>query len=84
MAFSCTVHSTEGTQVYSDVRSITCLTPSGEIEILPGHAEAFFFLSAGPLRVEASQETGLSVLLSNAVCHVTGDTVDIIVGLQPL
>lgn len=73
MPLRCVISSPEGTAEHPAVRALTFVTPSGEVEILPGHAEAFFVIAAGDIRVVPTDGAAVSVAAREGVCHVAKD-----------
>ena len=47
----CTIISPEGEKIYEDAAAISFRSPKGRADVLPGHCEAFFGLTAGEIKI---------------------------------
>lgn len=48
----CLARSTDGLQFQGPARSVTLPTANGQVQVMPGHAEAFIVMTAGRLVFE--------------------------------
>ena len=74
---NCIISSRKEIQRFQDVQSITFMTPSGQTQILPGHAQAYFLLDKGSLSVRVNGEKKDLRVNETGVCHVLYDEVHI-------
>lgn len=72
----CSIISSEDKQEFTDVKSITLPAFSGELQILPGHAESFVVLQKGEIVLENNHTKAFSI--EAGVCHIKSDIVVII------
>ncbi len=75
---NCTITSPKITKVYKDVQSITLPATSGQMQILPGHAESFIFLQEGSILLQQLNKEDEIVQNSDGECHVKDNEVVII------
>lgn len=75
---NCTITSPKQTIIYKNVQSITLPAFSGQMQILPGHAESFILLQKGELVL--SQLNGQSKIIQtiNSECYIKNDIVTVI------
>ena len=73
----CTITSPQKTTVYDDLASITLFSYSGEMQILPGHAEYFGVLRGGNVTMKQQHGRKNTVVIKNGECHVKNDAVTI-------
>ena len=66
------------TDSYKNIQSVTLPTYSGQVQILPGHAEAFFAIQAGKitLRQKEGEEKNLST--QGGFAHIQDDNLIIL------
>lgn len=62
-----------------DVTSVTLPAQSGEMEVLPGHAEAFLLLTEGVVRLQMANGESREQKIAGGECHVRRDEVVIFV-----
>lgn len=72
----CLIVSSESKQEFRKIKSITLPAFSGELQILPGHAESFIILRQGEIILESNTVQNLPV--KDGVCNVENDIVTII------
>jgi len=72
---TCDIRTQRRSTSFPHVTSVTIPAPSGEMEILPGHAEAFIVLSTGEITIAGSNDVNLAII--GGVCHVVNDQVSI-------
>lgn len=75
---SCKIVSAQSNKAFEDLDSVTLPAKDGEMEVLPGHAEAFIKLSTGEVILIKSNREKISVPVLQAVCFVKDDSVVII------
>ncbi len=73
----CTVASPEGKVDLGKTDGVSLPGSRGEIQILPGHAEAFFVLGKGKV-VAGARGDGKSVDIEGGLCHVRDDEVVVV------
>lgn len=74
----CKVISPQYKKEYKNVGSISFTTSSGEVEILPGHAESFFKITSGKVSID-SDDNNDKIEVSEGICHVKDNRVFIII-----
>jgi len=74
----CVITSPRETVIYKDGQSVILPVPSGQTQVLPGHAESFMALSPG--NIVLSQANGKSKIIKAAggECYIKDDSVLII------
>lgn len=72
----CAIISSKDKQEFKDITSITLPAFSGEMQILPNHAESFIVLQKGPVVLEGHPTN--AVLIEGGICHVKDNTVIVI------
>ena len=72
----CSIVSSEERQEFNDVKSVTLPAFSGEMQILPDHAENFISLQKGEIILETDKTKTLPI--ESGVCHVKNNTVVIL------
>ncbi len=75
---TCQIVSLTKTIFYRNVESLSLFTAKGEVEILPGHCEAFFLLKKGPLRLNKGRPHQETLLIKEGVCHIKDNSITII------
>ena len=79
-AMHCTVRSLDEVLFDGMAASLSFETITGQVEVLPGHAEAFFVVVAGPMVIQAPEAAEPQRLeVSPAVCHVKDNRVTVVV-----
>lgn len=68
-----TIRSLNSKQFDENVSSLTIPGINGELEILPGHAKAFFLLRKGELRVKSTSGRTKSIEIEKGICWVDDD-----------
>ena len=74
----CIISSLDRTLEYADVSSVSFPASDGEVEALPGHAEAYFLVSGGVIRV-AANDGMRTVRTGSGECRIADDAVHIVV-----
>jgi len=74
----CTIISPQKTANYKNVTSIILPAASGQVQVLSGHAEAFFLLNEGELFLEIGEKGLKAITIEAAECYVKNDQVKII------
>jgi F0F1-type ATP synthase epsilon subunit len=69
----CKIISPSQSQEFQGVTSVTLPAFLGQMEILPGHSEAFVELQEGIVLLKNSKEKSLPV--SGGICHIKDDRV---------
>ncbi len=75
---NCTITSPKKTTVYKNVRSITLPAFSGQMQILPGHAESFILLQKGDISLLQLNKLSEIIQIINGECYVKNDVVKVI------
>lgn len=75
---NCTITSPKKTTVYKNVRSITLPAFSGQMQILPGHAESFILLQKGDISLLQLNKLSEIIQIMNGECYVKNDVVKVI------
>ncbi len=75
---SCTITSPQKTTVYKNVQSITLPALSGQMQILPGHAESFILLQKGNISLRQSNKESEIIQNINGECYIKNDVVTVI------
>ena len=73
-----TITSPKKTIRYSNIQSVTLPAYSGQVQILSGHAESFFLLKQGNIVLRYSIKQMETVPINSGECHVSGNTVVVI------
>jgi len=73
----CIITSSKNQEKFEKITSVTVPAYSGELQILPGHAEGFIALEEGEMLLEAKSKTE-SLPIKEGVCHIKDDTLCII------
>jgi len=71
--FTCTIRSSDGDLLVGELRSLTLPTASGEVEVLPGHAEAFIAVVPGAIAAVDAAGNRRDIPSKTGVLHVAGD-----------
>ena len=74
----CTITSSAKTVVYKNVQSITLPAHSGQMQILPGHAESFVILQKGNISLRQLNKESEIIQNMRGECHIKDDVVTII------
>lgn len=80
----CTISSPQKTITYSQVTRLQLTTTKGQIEILPGHAEAFFLLKNGEIIFYQKTAPEKHFPVNGGVCYVKDDQITFILGPHSL
>ena len=72
----CTIVSSETKQEFEKVESITLPAFSGELKILPDHAESFIVLRQGKIILESEKIN--TIPIEDGICHIKDDIATII------
>jgi len=75
---TCKITTPEETSVIENVESIRLPAFSGQMQILPGHAESFILLKKGPVSVKKGNGEVETIEADEGQCHVKDDEVVII------
>lgn len=75
---NCIVTSFQKTDYYKDMRSITLPAFSGQMQILPNHAEAFILLSKGDIIFKKQNSETEKLQITKGVCHFKNNNLIII------
>ncbi len=73
----CTVLSKQGATNYDKLRSVTIPAFSGEMQVLPKHAEAFILLKKGDIVLQAVEDKKI-IVVSEGCCYVKNNHIVII------
>ncbi len=76
---SCVIAAPKSITRYEHAASITLPGIDGELQVLPGHAEAFFLLAEGAVRISQKGSTHTVPVPRNAVCYVQDNHVAIMI-----
>lgn len=68
-----TIRSLNSKAFDSSILSITVPGDNGELEILPGHAKAFFVLKFGEIKVKRSSGHEKKIKIDDGICWVDKD-----------
>jgi len=75
----CEIISPEGKRVFRKLTSIILPGVSGELEVLPGHAESFISLRKGQVRIKAlTGGPAKEVSVKESICYIKDDYIRII------
>ena len=72
---NCTVVSADGRRDFQNVESLVLPTLSGEVQVLPGHAESFLTLGTGQI---VSSNKNEIISIEGGACHIKDDDVIVI------
>jgi len=75
---SCIITSHSGTETYNKIKSVTLPAYSGQMQILPNHAEIFTSLEKGEIVIENLKSGNKTVPIKNGEAHIKNDTVNVI------
>ena len=75
---NCTITSPKKTMVYKKVQSIILPALSGQMQILPGHAESFILLQKGNISLRQLSKESEIIQNINGECYIKNDVVTII------
>ncbi len=75
---NCKIISTKKTDVYENLESVVLMTPSGEVQILPEHAEYFSLLVKGVIYLKKQNKTE-ELEIDEGVCYFSDDNLSIII-----
>lgn len=67
---TCTITSHQKTTVYQDVQSVVLPAFSGQMQVLPGHAESFILLRSGSLVLRQAARQDEIIQIVSGECHV--------------
>ena len=74
---NCEISSPEETRTYENLRSIVLPAQEGEMQVLPGHAEAFVSLQKGNIVLE-EEDKKETISIAGGKCHIKDDRVLVI------
>ncbi len=74
---SCVIAAPKSIIRYEHAASITLPGIDGELQLLPGHAEAFFLLREGVARISQNGNVRTVQISPNAVCYIQNNHVAI-------
>ncbi len=74
----CSVTSSTKTDVYKDILSVTLPAFSGQMQILPDHAEAFVLLQKGSIFLRKLSKQSENIQIISGECYIKDDTITII------
>lgn len=74
----CVITSPEKTTSYKDVQSVTLPTLSGQIQILPEHAESFVLLQEGNISLQQSNKENEVIPNTKGECYIKDNVVTVI------
>ena len=74
----CKITSSKKTEIYHNVQSVTLPAHSGQMQILPGHAEAFLLLQKGQIALQEENGSTKTIPVPTGECYVKDDLVTII------
>jgi len=75
---NCTIISPQKTIIYKNMQSITLPALSGQMQILPGHAESFILLQKGNISLRQSNKKNKIIQNINGECYIKNDVVTVI------
>ncbi|HDL74974.1 MAG TPA: hypothetical protein ENH06_01140 [bacterium] len=75
---NCIITSFKKTIVYKNVQNIILPAFSGQMQILPGHAESFILLRKGNIFLRQLNKEDEIIQNINGECHIKNDVVTII------
>ncbi len=75
---NCTITTAKGTKRYSGLRSVLLPASSGQIEILPGHAESFLLLAKGDIILNSKTGGKEKRPIEGAGCYMQNDELMIV------
>lgn len=75
---NCTITSPEKTTTYKNIQSIVLPAFSGQIQILPDHAESFVLLQQGNISLHQLNKGSEVIQIMNGECHIKDNVVMII------
>lgn len=73
---NCSIISSQDKKEFYEIKSITLPALSGELQILPDHAESFIILKKGDVVLKNNKRNTLPV--EGGVCHIKDNAVVII------
>jgi len=75
----CIIYSVGDKKEISNLTSLTLPGNSGELEILPGHAECFIKMSAGKIIFKTASGKSEEDATENSVCYLSDDNISIVI-----
>jgi F0F1-type ATP synthase epsilon subunit len=75
---NCVITSPEATKRYKNVQSVTLPAFLGEMQILPGHAEAFILLQEGNIILQQLNRQNEVIRITSGECYVKDNVVVVI------
>jgi F0F1-type ATP synthase epsilon subunit len=75
---SCTIVSPQKTTQYFDLENLVLPAFLGEMQVLPGHAEAFILLKKGKIIFNADSDSKTMLEIAEGECHIKDDKIIII------
>jgi F-type H+-transporting ATPase subunit epsilon len=79
MPLACTIRTSDRTHYDGPADWLDLPLPSGQVRVLPGHAEAFMALVAGTVRLQPQSSEPITVGVSGGSCWVSQDRVTVVV-----
>jgi len=75
---NCTITSLKKTTTYKNIQSIVLPAFSGQMQILPDHAESFILLQQGNISLRRLNKESEVIQIMNGECHIKDNLVMII------
>ncbi len=75
---NCTITSPKKTIIYKKIASIILPSSSGQMQILPGHAESFILLQKGNIFLQQSNNKKEIIENTKGECHIRNNIITII------
>lgn len=75
---NCTITSLKKTKLYKNVQSITLPASSGQMQILPDHAESFILLKQGNLTLQSPSKQEEIIQIQSGSCYIKDNAVTVI------
>jgi F0F1-type ATP synthase epsilon subunit len=72
----CEIISSNQIKEFNGVKSISLPAYSGQMEVLPGHAESFVKLKEGTIIIQTEKK--ISVSIQEGICYINNDTIIIV------
>jgi len=75
---TCIIVSSDNKKQYNNLESVILPAWSGEMQILPGHAESFFLLKAGDIVLRLADNKKETIRITNGEGCVKNDNISVI------
>lgn len=75
---NCTITSLKTTKNYKNIQSIILPASSGQMQILPNHAESFILLKQGNLALQPSSKQEEIIQIQSGLCYIKNNAVVVI------